>query len=234
MKSMVPLSQSVTFMGTNRPLYNFRCVKLNMNHIRLPVLASQDENASVDDPVNKRMLESALFEYITDHIREPDVLKKLRRDTKERYPKAAKMAVGPEQGAFLRWLVETTQVSRAIEVGVFTGYSSICIALGLQESTSCDGRVLVALDRDEEALQMAQEYWCKARVDHLIRSHCGPALESLDRLLMDEGPASFDFAFIDANKRSYMEYYERMLQVCKVSDNCSFFSNVLFLFASDT
>eukprot|EP00890_Picochlorum_soloecismus_P001313 jgi/Picsp_1/2182/NSC_05647-R1_caffeoyl- o-methyltransferase len=216
LERVLPLPRFVQFMGTNRRLYN-KFVKQNRNVGRSSTrFASQDENASVDDPVNKRMLESALFEYITDHIREPNVLKDLRRDTKERYPRAAKMAVGPEQGAFLRWLVETTVVSRAIEVGVFTGYSSICIALGLQESTSRDGRILIALDRDEEALQMAQEYWCKAGVDHLIQSYCGPALESLDRLVMDEGLASFDFAFIDANKRSYMEYYEKMLQLIKV------------------
>lgn len=215
LKRVLPLPRLVAFMRNNRRSYKTHVEKNRKFGGSSTRSASQDDNAvaAVDDPVNKRMLESALFQYITDHIREPNVLKDLRRDTKERYPKAAKMAVGPEQGAFLRWLVETTQVSRAIEVGVFTGYSSICIALGLQESSSSKGRVLVALDRDEEALQMAKEYWRKAGVDHLIQSYCGPALESLEQLMMIEGQASFDFAFIDANKRSYMDYYEKMLQV---------------------
>lgn len=121
------------------------------------------------------------------------------------------MAVGPEEGSFLAWLVATLGVRRAIEVGVFTGYSSLAMAMALP----ADGK-LVACDRDPVALKIAQKYWDKADVSKKIEMRLGPAVETLRSLLFEEGGRDqFDFAFIDADKRAYMEYYELLLQLVR-------------------
>ncbi len=156
---------------------------------------------------NKRGMDSALFEYIIDHSREDPILKELRRVTAERFPKAAKMAVGPEQGAFLGWLVDLMKVRTAIEIGVFTGYSSICIAKAM-----VPGSTLFALDRDPVALETAREFWEYSGVSDGIDARCGNAIESL----RDIDQRCVDFAFVDANKRGYRDYYEALLPMMRV------------------
>ena len=164
------------------------------------------------DPSNKASLDTDLFEYIVDHTREDNVLKEVRETTLRLFPKAAKMAVGPEQGSFLRWLVKVLKVQNAIEIGVFTGYSSICMGMVLKES---NGR-LVALDRDAEAMDVARGFWERLDlVPGVIDARCAPAMESLMDIKKEYGDESFDFAFVDANKRGYRDYYEELLHLVR-------------------
>ncbi len=120
------------------------------------------------------------------------------------------MQIGPEQGQFMALLVELMGARRTLEIGTFTGYSALAVALALP----ADGRV-VACDVSEEYTDVARRYWTEAGVADKIELHLAPALGTLDRLLAP-GPGGgqagcFDFAFIDADKVSYDDYYERVL-----------------------
>ena len=108
-------------------------------------------------------MDGGLYAYLLRHTREPPVLAALRADTAERYPSAAHMAVSPDQGAFLAWLAHTLGARRVIEVGVFTGYSSVALALALPP-----GGRLVACERDPKALAVARQYWQRAGVAHKV------------------------------------------------------------------
>lgn len=162
-----------------------------------------------------------LYEYLVRvSVREPEVLARLREETKA-LPWAG-MQIGPDQGQFMRFLVETIGARRAIEVGVFTGYSSISVALGLPE----DGE-LVACDVSDEWTRIARRYWAEAGVAHKIRLHLRPATETLDALLGEGRAGAFDFAFIDADKEGYDGYYERCLRLLRPGGIVAF-DNVLW------
>jgi predicted O-methyltransferase YrrM len=121
----------------------------------------------------------------------------------------AVMQIAPEQGAFLAMLVKLIGARRCLEVGVFTGYSALAVALALPP----DGR-LVALDVSKDFTDRARGYWRAAEVDGKIDLRLGPGLDSLDRMIADgEGP--FDFAFVDADKANYDNYYERALRLVR-------------------
>jgi predicted O-methyltransferase YrrM len=137
-------------------------------------------------------------------VNEPEVLAALRAETAAM--PGAGMQIGPDQGQFMRWLVELTHAKRCIEIGVYTGYSSISVALGLPD----DG-VLVACDSNRAFTDIAARYWERARVAHKIRLELGPAMQTLQRLIEAGESASFDFAFIDADKEHNDEYYELSL-----------------------
>jgi predicted O-methyltransferase YrrM len=136
--------------------------------------------------------------------REPDILARLREETAA-IPQHG-MQVAPEQGAFLSLLVELTGARRCIEVGTFTGYSSLAVALALPE----DGR-LVCCDVSEEWTALARKYWSEAGVVDKIDLRIAPATETLDQLLADGENDAYDFAFVDADKAGYDGYYERLL-----------------------
>jgi caffeoyl-CoA O-methyltransferase len=120
------------------------------------------------------------------------------------------MQITREQGQFMRLLVELIGARRAIEVGVFTGYSSISVALGL----TADGQ-LIACDVSAEYTDIARHYWERAGVAGRISLQLGPALQTLDRLVESGQSNSFVFAFIDADKENYLGYYERVLQLLR-------------------
>lgn len=120
------------------------------------------------------------------------------------------MQIAPEQGQFMAMMIRLIGARRGLEIGVFTGYSSLVTALALPN----DGR-LVALDRSEEWTAIAQRYWREAGVAHKIDLRLGAALDTLDRLLDDGHAGSFDFAFIDADKGNYDGYYERALRLVR-------------------
>jgi predicted O-methyltransferase YrrM len=147
--------------------------------------------------------------YLIAHNPEPPVLAELRAETArhERF----EMQISPEQGAFLGWLVRLMGARRALEVGVFTGYSSLAVALALPP----DGHLL-ACDINEEWTSVAKRYWGKAGVDAKISLQLRPALETLDEKLKTGEAGTYDFAFIDADKENYLGYYERCLQLLRV------------------
>ncbi len=122
----------------------------------------------------------------------------------------ANMQVGPEQGQFMALLVELIGARNALEVGTFTGYSALAVALALPE----DGR-LVACDVSEEWTAIGRRYWEEAGVAHKIDLRLAPALETLDALLAEGRAGTFDFAFIDADKEGYDAYYERALELTR-------------------
>ncbi len=158
-------------------------------------------------------LQTAVAEDITKYIqsvtlREPEVLKRLREET-AKLPNAI-MQISPEQGQFMGMLIRLLGAKLTLEVGVFTGYSSIAVALALPE----DGRI-VACDVNEEYTSVAQRYWREAGVDHKIGLRLAPAVETLDRLLAEGKSGAFDFAFIDADKENYDGYYERALKLLR-------------------
>jgi predicted O-methyltransferase YrrM len=141
-------------------------------------------------------------------VREPAVLTKLRDET-GRMPRGG-MQISPEQGQFMALLVELIGARRAIEVGVFTGYSSLRVALAMP----ADGK-LVACDVSEEFTNVARRYWREAGVESKVDLRLGPALATLNALIAEGGRGTYDFAFIDADKSNYDGYYERCLELVR-------------------
>ncbi len=147
----------------------------------------------------------ALYAYMLDvSLREPEVLERLRAETAE-MPEH-NMQIAPEQGQFMALLVELLGARRTLEVGTFTGYSALAVALALPD----DGQV-VALDINESYAAVARRYWREAGVEDRINLRIGPALDTLDGLIGDGAEGDFDFAFIDADKTNYQAYFERAL-----------------------
>ena len=158
--------------------------------------------------------------YQTVGFREPDILARLREATAKR-PHGG-MQVSPEQGQFLALLVELLGARQVLEIGTFTGYSALAMALALPE----DGQI-VTCDVNEDWTAMAREYWQAAGVAERIQLRLAPALETLDALIADGAADSFDLAFIDADKREYDEYYERALVLVR-RDGLIAIDNVLW------
>ena len=154
-------------------------------------------------------LSAPLLNYVRDvSLRESEVLKQLREDT-ARDP-MARMQIAPEQGQFMALLVRLMNAHRALEIGVFTGYSALCVARALPR----DG-YLLACDVSEQWTTMARRYWRQAGVAEKIDLRLAPALETLDSLLDQGAQGSFDFAFIDADKVNYPAYLERSLALVR-------------------
>jgi predicted O-methyltransferase YrrM len=152
-------------------------------------------------------------EAITGYIRalsveEPEVLRRLRDETAA-YPNP-QMQISPEQGQFFRVLLAVIGARKTLEIGVFTGYSSIVAALALPP----DGRV-IACDSSEEFTRVARRYWKEAGVENKIELLLGPAAESLRALLNQGAAGTFDFVFIDADKAGYDLYYELSLELVR-------------------
>ncbi len=146
---------------------------------------------------------------LSTSIREPEIARRLREET-QRLPNA-QMQIGPDQGQFMQLLVQVLRSQKTLEIGVFTGYSALWVALGLPD----DGRV-IACDISEEYTAVARRYWKQAGVDQKIDLRLGPALKTLDELVKTGQAGTFDFAFIDADKTNYENYYERALRLLRV------------------
>jgi caffeoyl-CoA O-methyltransferase len=153
-------------------------------------------------------LSDQLWRYLVEvTVREPPVLESLRLET-QAMPNGG-MQISPEQGRFMAFLVELIGVRRYLEVGVFTGYSSLSVALAMPP----EGRV-VACDRSEEWTRVARRYWQEAGVGDKVDLRIGPALDTLDALI-EKGEGGFDMAFFDADKEGSLEYYERGLALVR-------------------
>ena len=150
-------------------------------------------------------LTDSLYDYLLSvSLRETDLQRRLREETAA-LP-MARMQISPEQGQFMALLARLTGARRCLEVGVFTGYSSLAVALALP----ADGRI-VACDISEEWTAIARRYWAEAGVAGRIDLRLAPALDTLDALVAAGGAGTYDLAFIDADKTAYLDYYERAL-----------------------
>ena len=154
-------------------------------------------------------LTEEIYAYLMDHsVRESDIQRRLAAAT-EALPYAI-MLSPPEVAQFLGLLVEITGGRRCIEVGVFTGYTTLAIALALRD----DGRV-VACDIDAEMAEFGRPYWREAGVEDRIDLRIGPADEALAALIDGGAAGTYDFAFIDADKTGYAGYYEQVLTLLR-------------------
>jgi predicted O-methyltransferase YrrM len=154
-------------------------------------------------------LPEKIYDYMNSvSIREPAILRKLREETAS-HPMGG-MQIPPEHGQFLALLMQMIGARRTLEVGVFTGYSSLAVALALPD----DGKIL-ACDVSEEYTSIARRYWKEAGVDHMIELRLKPALETLHELIAQRQHNRYDFAFIDADKANYEGYYECALELVR-------------------
>lgn len=154
-------------------------------------------------------IDDTLFRYLLDHsLREHPAQAALREATRT-HPQAG-MQISPDQGQFMALLVKLIGARRTIEVGTFTGYSALTVALALPD----DGRLL-ACDVSDEFTRIGRPYWRQAGVEHKIELVLAPAQRTLDARLAAGAAGSFDFAFIDADKANYDTYYERCLQLVR-------------------
>ena len=154
-------------------------------------------------------LTDSLYEYMNEvSLREPPLLLALREETAAMSRRS--MQISPEQGQFMALIARLIGARRCLEVGVFTGYSSLATALALPDDGS-----IVACDVSEEWTSVARRYWQQAGVTHKIELHIAPATDTLDALLAQGQAGTFDFAFIDADKTNYLGYYERTLALLR-------------------
>ena len=154
-------------------------------------------------------LPEELHAYLLDvGVREPALLRQLRDETAA-MPEHD-MQIAPEQGALMALLVELTGARRCLEVGTFTGYSSLSVALALP----ADGR-LVCIDLSREWTDVARRYWAQAGVADKIELRLGPALDTLDAMVAEGQAGTFDFAFLDADKDNYPAYADRILTLLR-------------------
>lgn len=158
-------------------------------------------------------IHTPLTDELTDYIRqvalrEPEALRRQREAT-DLHPRAS-MQTSPEQGQFLHLLARLAGAKKTLEVGVFLGYSSTWVALALPA-----GGKIVACDQSEEYTKEARRLWREAGVEDKVELRLGPALDTLDALIAAGNGGSFDFAFIDADKGNYANYYDRAMALVR-------------------
>lgn len=154
-------------------------------------------------------LSDTLYRYLLNvSLRDDPLLERLRQETAQ--DEMARMQSAPEQGQLMALLVKLIGARKALEIGVYTGYSALCVAGALP----ADGR-LVACDINAAWTAVAQRYWKEAGLSERIELRLAPALVTLDALIANGESGSFDFAFIDADKENYRGYYERVLALLR-------------------
>lgn len=145
---------------------------------------------------------------LSTSLRDTETLAELRAETAKL--SQGVMQICPEQGQFMALLIELLGAKKTLEIGVFTGYSALSVALALPH----DGE-LIACDINEEWTNVAKKYWKKAQVDHKIKLHLAPADVTLNKLITNGHIGTFDFCFIDADKENYLSYYENALTLLR-------------------
>ena len=154
-------------------------------------------------------LTDEIYDYLLSvSLQESAVQRDLREET-AKHPMAI-MQIAPEQGQFMALLIQSINAKNIIEIGVFTGYSTLCMALALPE----DGQI-IACDINEDYTNIARKYWQKAGVAAKIDLKLAPAIDTLDELLASGQEGHYDFVFIDAEKSEYLDYYERTLKLLR-------------------
>jgi len=165
-------------------------------------------------------------EYILSvSLRENENLKLLRFET-EKDPNSI-MQIPPEQGQFMSFLIKTINANKILEIGTYTGYSTLCFALSIPDN----GKVITC-DINKEWAEIGEKYWRKAKVDNKIDLKIAPAIETLTELIKNGASNSFDFIFIDADKINYEKYYEKSIQLVRKGgiiaiDNVLLFGSVI-------
>ena len=150
-------------------------------------------------------LNQSLRDYLINvSVKEPSVLKDLREETLKL--DEFQMQISPEQGSFLSFLVNLINAKHTLDIGVFTGYSSLVVALQLPQNG-----YVTACDTNEEWTEIAQKYWKIAKVEDSIDLHIAPAVETLEKLISNGNEGLYDFSFIDADKINYQHYFEQSL-----------------------
>lgn len=161
-------------------------------------------------------IDDDIYRYLVDHsVREHPAQAGLRAATRD-HPHAG-MQIGPDQGQFIALLVKLLGANRTLEIGTFTGYSALAVALALP----ADGRLL-ACDISDEYTRIGKPFWAEAGVAHKIELVLAPALQTLEARLAAGEAGAYDFAFIDADKTSYDAYYERCLQLVRTGGLIAF------------
>jgi caffeoyl-CoA O-methyltransferase len=148
-----------------------------------------------------------LYDYLLrTNSREPELLVRLREETAQKFPEKASMQIGPDQGQFMGLLAKMMNAMKTLEIGVFTGYSSLAVTL----ATHIESRHF-ALDVSDEWTAIARRYWNEAGVLNKIALRIAPAVDTLHQLISAGMSGTFDLAFIDADKANYDRYYEMSL-----------------------
>ncbi|VFQ59135.1 unnamed protein product [Cuscuta campestris] len=173
-----------------------------------------------------------LYEYLLGNVREPEILRELREETATL--RGSQMQVSPDQAQLLAMLVQIQGAQRCIEVGIFTGYSSLAVALVLPEQ-GC----LVACERDEKSIEVTKRYYDRAGVSSKVDVRHGKAADTLHSMIHNGEGCSYDFAFIDADKKMYHEYFELLLRLVRVGgvivvDNVLWHGRVADTLANDS
>jgi len=154
-------------------------------------------------------IDDRTYDYLCDvSVKEPELLHQLRIETAQM--DYAVMQISPEQGQFMSLLIKLMGARRAIEIGTFTGYSSICIASAMAENGE-----LICCDISPQWTQVAEKYWTLAELENNIKLFSQPAELTLQKLLDDGAEKTFDFIFIDADKQNYITYYEMALRLLR-------------------
>lgn len=195
----------------------------------LPKPLSSQEKAELisgfdDKPVNRTVpIDDDVYRYLIDHsVREPSILKEIRAETSLFH--MARMQISPETGQFLALLIKIHNPKRILEIGVFTGYSTLSMGLAMSEEAS-----MVALEKKAMWLDIATNYIVKAGLDRRLETRLGDALNSLHDLKSEK--EEFDFVFIDADKENQLSYYQQVKQMlssggCIAIDNTLWWGNV--------
>lgn len=154
-------------------------------------------------------IDDRTYDYLCNvSVKEPELLHQLRIETAQM--DYAVMQISPEQGQFMSLLIKLMGAKRAIEIGTFTGYSSICIASAMAENGE-----LICCDISPQWTRIAEKYWALAELDNNIKLFSQPAELTLQKLLDDGAEKTFDFIFIDADKQNYITYYEMALRLLR-------------------
>ena len=154
-------------------------------------------------------IDDRTYNYLCDvSINESGLLRQLREETAQL--EYSVMQISPEQGQFMSLLIKLMAAERAIEIGTFTGYSSICVA-----SAMPDNGKLICCDTSPQWTAIAEKYWVLAELEEKIDLYSQPAEKTLQMLLDDGAEKSFDFIFIDADKQNYITYYEMALRLLR-------------------
>lgn len=154
-------------------------------------------------------LDDRTYDYLCNvSVNEPDLLRQLREETAQL--QYSVMQISPEQGQFMSLLIKLMGAKRALEIGTFTGYSSICVA-----SAMADDGELICCDISPQWTDIAEKYWARADLVKNISLYTQPAEQTLQMLLDNGAEKTFDFIFIDADKQNYITYYEMALRLLR-------------------